>query len=199
MNHKDNLSLFVGRFNPLTVHHLDVFQQMEGKRLILVTGTEGPRDPLSVEQKMMMLDDVVINRLGDNRTSTARVQNVVDALHVAAAYAKVDNLPNEVILHCGSDRAVAYQRLNTYKDETGVVIKEVVIHERVDDSHSATHLRALAVQGKWNEFQKLCGYVNVVHKSIAYNMIRMHHASLQGKTTSPTVQHHSGIRRSPRH
>lgn len=187
MSTKGNISLFVGRFNPLTIHHLDVFRQMEGIRLIFVTGTQGPKDPLSVDQKMLMLDDVVVNRLGDGRTYTAQVKDVVDALRTAASYAEVGNLSNEVILHCGSDRALAYQRLNTYKDETGVVIKEVVIHQRVDDKHSATHLRSLAIQGNWNEFQKLCGYVNIVHKSIAYNMIRMHHAGLQGKTISPSI------------
>lgn len=192
MNHKDNLSLFVGRFNPLTTYHMGIIQQMQGHKVIVATKTYGIKDPIHVASKMMMLNAAIVKK---PRTSMdlLEARDIMEALTLAGHAAAKLELSNEIILHCGTDRAVTYQRLNRYTEETGVVINRIVVHDRLDDTHSATHLRSLAVAGQWNEFQKLCGYATTQHKSMAYNMIRMHHGSLQGQTISPAIKHISRI------
>lgn len=170
MHYNDNLSLIVGRFNPLTVHHLAIITAMKGQKLIMVTGTSGPNDPLAVDDKINFMKST-IHKI-DPSAMILHARNVIDALEIAGDVAQKNGVSNNITLHCGSDRADGYRRLNTYTNQTGVVIKDIIIHSREDDRHSATHLRALANAKNWNGFQGLCGYSNIKDVASAYKMIQ---------------------------
>lgn len=176
MKTKDNIHLIVGRFNPLTVYHRDVIEQIAGPCVIAITGSIGPKDPLPLNLKMRLTQEVVDSQHQVNPRYLIPAKDVLDAVRTVGLKF---NCPN-VILHCGSDRAGDYQRLNTYAHETGVESISVVGYEREHENHSATYLRSLAVNGMYDEFMSMCGYAHRADCILVYDAIRSYYASVQG-------------------
>lgn len=175
MNQKYNgLYLMVGRFNPLTIYHLEAINKMpEGRSVIGMTKTEGnDKNPLPLGMK-----DLFLGRSLVDRADPVRVHFHCDDVLNAVIRCKEMYRVDEVVLYCGSDRAQDYLRLNTYTEPEGIRVVDVVCVDRLDDQHSATYLRELAKLGKKKEFKALCGYVGR-DKDKAYDMIRSHYGCI---------------------
>ncbi len=181
---KDNISLFVGRFNPLTVYHRQIIEQMTGHRFVMATTSHGNRDPLETALKIRLLRRMV-RSVGGAPSFVASTLNLFDALTLTRAACSTINpsTPLPVILHCGADRERDCLRLNTYTEQTGIEIVDLVVHNRLDDTHSATHARTLAKLGNWEAFKEICGYNTEADKHAAYVAIQQYYAGLQGKTS----------------
>lgn len=164
----------VGRFNPLTIYHLDAIRKMpDHQTLVATTRSYGDKNnPLNAGDKWIYLDRALTTHIRPTLVSI-RCDNVIDAV----LQCKTINLSTEVVLYCGSDRAEDYLRLNTYTEPEGIRIVDVVSIDRLDVHHSATHLRELAVLGKKKEFKALCGYVGR-DKDKAYHAIRTHYGCI---------------------
>lgn len=170
----NRMNLMVGRFNPLTIYHLDAIRKMpENQTLIATTRSQGnDRNPLNAGDKWIFLDRALTTYIRPTLVSI-RCDDVLDAV----LHCKTLTLSTEVVLYCGSDRAEDYLRLNTYTEPEGIRVVDVVCIERLDDHHSATYLRELAVLGKKKDFKALCGYVGR-DKDKAYHAIRNHYGCI---------------------
>lgn len=175
MSQKYNgLYLMVGRFNPLTIYHLDVINNMPLERSVIgMTKSEGDdKNPLSCGMKDQFLERALLDRADPVRVHF----HCNDVLHAVFQCKEIYRV-NEVVLYCGSDRAQDYFRLNTYTEPEGIRIVDVVGINRLDDQHSATYLRELAKLGRKKEFKELCGYVGR-DKDAAYAAIRSHYGCI---------------------
>ena len=170
MNQKYNgLYLMVGRFNPLTVHHAAVINQMpDGQSVVATTMSEGnDKNPIRTKYKL----DFMANAL--TAYPIFECTDVINGILQCKTLYGAD----EVILYCGSDRAQDYLRLNTYTEPEGIRVVDVVCVDRLDEKHSATYLRELAKLGKEKEFKALCGYSGR-DRDAAYKMIRSHYGCI---------------------
>lgn len=159
----NSFHMLVGRLNPMTIYHRDLIEQNR-IRYIFLTGTEDAEsNPIPARLKV----DMTLEAFRHVNYTVVQCSGVFDAIQKARAFWA----PEHITLHCGSDRAADYQRLNTYSKELG--LKELVVqsYDRLDDQHSATHLRQLAKDGNFKEFEQLCGY-RPHHIEVAYEVIR---------------------------
>lgn len=165
----NGLYLMVGRFNPLTAYHYEVINSMpDGQSVVAVTRTVGDKkNPLELEEKLNLM------------AGSITAYPIFDCADVLDAVLQCKTLygATEVILYCGSDRAQDYLRLNTYTEPEGIRVVDVVCVARLDDTHSATHLRSLARQGLKEEFKAVCGYAGK-DRDTAYEMIRNHYGCI---------------------
>lgn len=168
---KDNVfHVLVGRFNPLTVYHLDVIRTLPMYHSVVATTiTQGnDKNPLSYPDKYRWMDRALIQ--------AARYNTLFPCTDVLDAIKNTHRIfgCEEIVLHCGSDRAEDYLRLNSYTEPEGIRIVDVQSIARLDCDQSATYLRELAKQGRKKEFKQLCGYVGR-DKDHAYKAIRDHY------------------------
>lgn len=166
--------LMVGRFNPLTIYHLEAMNKMPTTRNTVIAATRSQGDdknPIPLGQKWTSLDRALTAR-GVPPYVSILCDNVLDGILQCRTF-----LMREIILYCGSDRADDYLRLNTYTEPEGIRVVDVVCIDRTDDHHSATYLRELAILGKKKEFKALCGYIGR-DKDAAYHAIRSHYGCI---------------------
>lgn len=183
MTTKGNISVFMGRFNPFTVYHKDIIEQMEGNKIIVTTSSYDDKNPIGLDLKLELMSntlnefypDVTLLHARDAFTALKTVRSTCPHL---GDWGSSDSLLH-VTLHCGSDRAGEYLRLNTYTHETGVVIEKFVVHHRINDAQSATRARIFARLGDWKHFREICGY-NGSDAERAYESIQKYYAGLQG-------------------
>lgn len=164
---KDNTcSIIIGRFNPLTTFHKSIISTMTGQRFVVTTSSHDEhRNPIQPSTKLRMLEATFQTELSPVRVMLCK--DAIDALFVVGEAIK----DAEIILHCGSDRGDDYQRLNRYTDQAGVTIKEVIVHDRLSEEHSATYLRQSAIRGDRDTFDRLCA-LTPEHREQVYNLIR---------------------------
>lgn len=162
--------LLVGRFNPLTVYHLDLIRQMPMYHTIIATTqTQGnDKNPIGYRDKYRWMDRALVNAGHYNMLIPSR-----DVLHAIKVTHDIYGC-TEIVLHCGSDRAEDYLRLNSYTEPEGIRIVDVRSIPRLDSDQSATYVRELAKTGKKKEFKELCGYIGR-DKDHAYKAIRDHY------------------------
>lgn len=138
-----------------------------GYSWVFMTESYNDKNPIPPGTKFEMLECALHNSV------VKPCRDLFDALEQMG---KITNYSG-IRLHCGDDRAHDYQRLNTYTEQFGVQIVEVVPHERLDPNHSATYLRSLAREGRKTEFKRLCGFVGE-HKEEAYTIIRNYYGCI---------------------
>lgn len=151
-----NVSLFLGRFQPMHAGHLKVIDKMTNPIVCIIKGKKSSDDkstnpfPLDVQLK-------IAERL---LPKTVRVISA-DMGYVPAIIDKVQNEFNEQVteVYCGPDRVADYtkqiDRVNSKLPDgakLNVVVKSV---DRSDDGISATKVRKSLTDGDVKEFTKL--------------------------------------------
>lgn len=163
--------LIVGRFNPLTKYHAEIIVNQPGIVIGMTTSHNSDKNPLEPNLKYRMLEYAFAKQ--KQQPVVIMVQDVLQAV----IYVGKGFCTPEIILHCGSDRATDYLRLNTYTEPEGIRIVDVVSTDRLAPEHSATYLRELARDGKKKEFKALCGFRGN-HRDVAYRAIRTHYGCI---------------------
>ena len=165
----NRVDLVIGRFNPLTIYHKELISAIgaKGMTIVATTKTQDANNPLAPNIKRLYMHHAHLNVRG-----IVICKDAVDAILSVKAYGA-----DEVVIHCGDDRADNYLRLNTYTEPDGVKIVDVVSAKRLHSTHSATYLRALAKDGREQEFMDLCGYRGQC-KQFAYRLIRQYYGCI---------------------
>lgn len=166
------------RMNPPTLGHMKLLNKLvevakieHGKAILFLSHSQDKKkNPLSYNEKIEIVKSEAPKGLTIVNTEA---RNIFDAMKVAVRMGA-----KNIIMVAGSDRVPEYERYEKYKNDIGINNYSVVsAGSRDPDTEgitgiSATKLRMLAVEGKFEEFSK--GFISKDKKTVtkAYNAIR---------------------------
>lgn len=149
-----------GRMNPPTIGHMKLMKKLIelGKQhnaqplLFLSHSQDKKKNPLTYEDKYKIVSQSVPTGLKVVKSEAKTVFDVLKSAQKLGA--------TKIIMVAGSDRVTEFERFGKYKDEIGITEYKVVsAGERDPDSEgvegmSATKMRQLAKDGKYEEFKR---------------------------------------------
>lgn len=148
-----------GRMNPPTSAHIELIGHMENEMMmgddsrvvVYLSNTQNMKNPLPVEQRIELLEDMFIDAV------FRPVSNLFEAMDKANYFAEIMGADG-IVWWTGTDRLADVQRLWLYPDRWQTpVLRIVELKRNVDDTRSATALRAAALNSDYETFEKLCG------------------------------------------